>query len=93
MVCFFEDAGAWSYALHRVDCSDPTHRLPDLATRSAAAGPTPIDSVLTFPAGITSVFFDTLGRPDPDGVDISISSGGKTSLLRVESSTGFVHVL
>ncbi len=88
-VCF--DLGNSRYSVSRTDCTDPGTIIPSPESR---ADPLRIeyDATLSIaPASATSVFFDYLGRPTPNGITITVSSGSYSVPITVEANTGFVH--
>ncbi len=88
-VCF--DLGNSRYTVSRTDCTNPANIIPSPENR---VDPLRIeyDSGLTIaPASTTSVFFDYMGRPTPNGITITVSSGSYAVPITVEANTGFVH--
>ena len=89
-VCF--DLAGNRYSVSRTDCTDPGNIIPSPENR---VDPLRIgyDAAITIsPSGTTSVFFDYLGRPTPNGLTITLSAGSLSIPVTVEANTGFVHV-
>lgn len=89
-VCF--DLGNSRYTVSKTDCSDPGNIIPSPENR---VNPLEIEydsNVSIAPASATSVFFDYLGRPTPNGITITVSTGSLSIPVTVEANTGFVHV-
>lgn len=88
-VCF--DLSNSRYTVSKTDCSDPGNIIPSPENR---VNPLQIEydsNVSIAPASATSVFFDYLGRPTPNGITLTVSSGSYAVSITVEANTGFVH--
>jgi len=87
------DTGNSRYTVNKTDCTNTANIITSQEDR---VSPLRIDydSTLTIvPAGTTSIFFDYLGRPTPNGATLTFSSGSLSMAIKVEPNTGYVHEL
>ncbi len=81
------------YTVNKTDCGNTANIITSPEDR---VSPLRVDYDSTFatvPSGTTSIFFDYLGRPTPNGLTLTFSSGSLSMTIRVEPNTGYVHEL
>jgi len=88
-ICF--DSANSLYSINLANCQ-PASRITSISDRTS---PFIVDYTanITFnPAGVSSVFFNTFGEPNPNiDVIIVITGGGNSITLKIEKNTGFVY--
>ncbi len=87
------DTGNNRYTVNKTDCTSNANIIKSPEDRV-----TPLrinyDSTLSVsPSGTSSIFFDYLGRPTPNGVILTFSSGNLSISIKVEANTGYAHEL
>ncbi len=87
-LCF--NTSAKTFSVNKIDCTaaniikSPETRTEDLIVQ--------LDSSITIsPSGTTSVFFSAKGKPNPNGVTITLSYNSLSKIIKIEPETGFVY--
>ena len=81
------------YTVNKTDCTNSANIITSPEDRVSPLRVN-YDSTLSIsPSGTTSIFFDYLGRPSPNGVTLTFSSGTLSLSIKVEPNTGYVHEL
>ncbi|PJB76673.1 MAG: hypothetical protein CO090_10360 [Acidobacteria bacterium CG_4_9_14_3_um_filter_49_7] len=81
------------YTVNKTDCTNTANIITSPEDRVSPLRVS-YDSTLTIvPATTTSIFFDYLGRPTPNGATLTFSSGSLSITIKVEPNTGYAHEL
>ena len=81
------------FTVNKTDCTNTANIITSPEDRVSPLSVS-YDSTLTVvPAATTSIFFDYLGRPTPNGATLTFSSGSFSITIKVEPNTGYVHEL
>jgi len=87
------DVAADRYTVNATDCTSAANIIPSPEDRVSPLSVTTGADLTVNPAGTTSIFFDYLGRPTPNGVTLTLTAGSYTATIRVEPNTGYIHEL
>lgn len=81
------------YTVNKTDCANTANIITSPEDRVSPLRVN-YDSTLTIvPSGTTSIFFDYLGRPTPNGATLTFSSGSLSMAIKIEPNTGYIHEL
>ncbi|NOZ12492.1 MAG: prepilin-type N-terminal cleavage/methylation domain-containing protein [Acidobacteria bacterium] len=87
------DTGNSRYTVNKTDCTSTANIIPSPEDRVSPLQIQYDSSFTISPSGTTSIFFDYLGRPTPNGATLTFSSGNVSVSIKVEANTGYVHEL
>jgi len=90
-VCF--DSGNSRYTVNKTDCTNTANIIASPEDRVSPLRVNYNSTLTITPSGTSSIFFDYLGRPTPNGITLEFSSASLSVTIKVEPNTGYIHEL
>ncbi len=87
------DTGNSRYTINKTDCTSSSNIIPSPENRVSPLRIQYNSNFTISPSGTTSIFFDYLGRPTPNGATLTFSSDNVSVSIKIEANTGYVHEL